>query len=122
MAYQPQDIERDAEASRLSVAIEELDLSSFGDALVPANIVDVVEGGVVLESKEEFPPGVFLRIDFYHVSGNGREKTTDEVVMFGHVKECREIIKEDSVYRMCVVFKRLKRDKFGDIAEGIGTV
>ncbi|MBN1573793.1 MAG: hypothetical protein JW984_11410 [Deltaproteobacteria bacterium] len=121
MAYRPHDLDRDVEASRLSVAIEELDLSSFGDALVPAEIVDVVEGGIVLESKREFPPGILLRIDFYHVSGNGRETAADEVVMFGHVKESREIIK-DGVYRMCVVFKRLKRDNFGEIAEGIGAV
>jgi len=121
MAYHPQELERNPEASKLNVSIEELDLSSFGDTLVPADIVDVIDGGVVLESREEFPSGTLLRIDFSPVSGNGAENKTGEVVLFGYVKESREDTNA-STHRMRIVFKRLKNDKFGEIAEGLKTV
>lgn len=121
MAYYPHDLEGNVDASKLNVAVEELDLSSFGESLVPVDIVDVINGGVVLESRKEFPTGMFLRIDFYSISGNGRKKMTDELVMFGCVKECRGII-NGSFYRIYVVFKRLKNDKFGEIFEEIRAV
>jgi hypothetical protein len=121
MAYYPHDLEGSVDASKLNVAVEELELSSFGESLVPVEIVDVINRGMVLESKIEFPAGMFLRIDFCPVTGNGRDKAIDEVVMFGCVKECREVI-EGRVYRIYVVFKRLKNDKFDDIVEEVRAV
>ena len=121
MAYHPQELERNPEISKLNVSIEELNLSSFGDTLIPADIVDVIDGGVVLESRVEFSSGTLLRIDFCPVYGNGVGNKTDEVVLFGFVKECRAGT-NGNAFRMCIVFKRLKNDKFSEIAEGLKAV
>jgi len=121
MAYHHQELERNSEVSKLNVSIEELDLSSFGDTLVPADIVDVIDGGVVLESKVEFSSGTLLRIDFCPVFGNGDGNKADEVVLFGYVKESREGTDKNTC-RMRIVFERLKNDKFGEIAEGLKAV
>lgn len=121
MAYYPHDLEGSVDTSKLNVAVEELDLSSFGESLLPVEIVDVINGGMVLESKKEFPKGMLLRIDFCPVSGNGRKKADDEVVMFGCVKECREVI-DGRVYRIYVIFKRLKNDRYDEIFEEVRAV
>jgi len=105
-------------SNRLSAAIEEFDLTSFGDALATAKVVELNDGGVLLETHREFSTGMLVRVDFYPPEYDGNRDEYDEVVAVGVVRESREIV-SGNLYRLFVAFAPLKSDHYRQTIEGL---
>jgi hypothetical protein len=104
--------------NRLSASIEEFDLSSFGESLAAASVVELTDGGVLLETRREFPNGILVRIDFYPPEYDDASDEFDEVVAVGVVRESREIV-SGNLYRLFVAFAPLKSDHYRQTIEGL---
>jgi len=104
--------------NHLSAAIEDFDLSSFGESLAEAKVVDLTDGGVLLETRREFSIGMLVRIDFYPPEYDGDSDAYDEVVAVGVVRESREIV-SGNLYRLFVAFAPLNNDHYRQTIEGL---
>lgn len=92
------------------VFLEEFELTSFGDAMVGADVVESADGIVVLKTNRDFAPGALVRIDL----SSGRQTkgiNFDGFVVVGCVRDSKRI-SADEVYRVEVSLLRLESDRY----------
>lgn len=107
--------------ARYRVALEEFDLSSFGDSLAPAELLDVTDSGVLLlESGEDFPSGTLMRVDLYP-QGSRNGGGDSEFTLCGSVSESREIISGE-IYRVFIVLQILENESYRAILKEIQAI
>ena len=117
MAYRSLKTGTEIGHEKYRAALEEFDLSSFGESLTPVEILEVTSKGVLFESGTDFPVDTLMRLDFYPMSSkNGRED--NELILCGSVSDCREIIPGE-LYRVFVDFKVLKSENYREILRDI---
>ncbi len=92
------------------VFLEEFELTSFGESLVPADIVESADGMVTLKTVRDFALGTLVRMDLSphrQTSGWGH----DGFVVVGCVRDSRRIAAGE-VYRVEVALLRLQSDRY----------
>jgi hypothetical protein len=84
MAFSTQNVSKYLASTKPRAAMETFNLSSFGESLVPADILKWIDGGVMLGTEKNFSPGTLVRIDFYPSTGGERE-----IVTAGYVQDVK---------------------------------
>lgn len=102
------------------VFLEEFDLSSFGDSLVPADVVEASDGSVVLKTIREFSEGTLVRIDLQSQRRNGGGNS-DGFVVVGCVRESVRIAAGE-IYRVEVVLLRLTSERYNAMVSELEAV
>ncbi len=99
------------------IFLEEFELTSFGESLVPADIVESTDGIVVLKTVRDFAHGTLVRMD---LSAHRRAKDAclDGFVVVGCVKDSRRVAAGE-VYRVDVAFLRLRSDRYNTMLSEI---
>jgi hypothetical protein len=92
------------------VFLEELELTSFGDSLVGADIVESGDGIIVLKTTHDFALGALVRIDLSSHRG-ALTAAYDGFVVVGCVRDSQRI-SADEVYRVDVSLLRLESDRY----------
>jgi hypothetical protein len=99
------------------VSLEEFELSSFGESLVPADVVEAGDGLVILKTSRDFAEGTLVRIDLLPGRrGNGAD--SDGFVVVGCVRESTRI-SAGEVYRVEVIFLRLTSSRYNTMLSEI---
>lgn len=99
------------------VFLEEFDLTSFGESLVGADVVESADGIVVLKTVRDFALGALVRIDLS--SGRQtRNASPDGFVVVGCVRDSQRI-SADEVYRVEVNLLRLKSERYNMVISEI---
>jgi hypothetical protein len=99
------------------VFLEEFELSSFGESLVPADIVESADGIVVLKTIRDFALGTLVRMDLSpHRQGRGGD--FGGFVVVGCVRDSQRVAAGE-VYRVDVAFLRLESDRYNTMVSEI---
>ncbi len=99
------------------VFLEEFELSSFGESLVPADIVESADGTVVLKTVRDFALGTLVRIDLSthrQARGNG----FDGFVVVGCVRDSQRVAAGE-VYRVEVFLLKLLSERYNTMVSEI---
>jgi hypothetical protein len=99
------------------VFLEEFELTSFGESLVPADIVDSADGIVVIKTIRDFALGTLVRMDLSshrQTRGGG----LDGFVVVGCVRDSQRVAAGE-VYRVEVAFLRLQSDRYNTMVSEI---
>jgi hypothetical protein len=92
------------------VFLEEFELTSFGESLVGADIVESADGIVVLKTGRDFALGTLVRMDLSS-HRHLRPASFDGFVVVGCVRDSQRI-SADEVYRVEVSLLRLQNDRY----------
>ena len=119
MAYYSCDVGEKEATTSFDVAIEEFELSSFGESLSPAGVLEVINQGVVLETKKKFAPGTLVRIDFHpNNSNNNKGNSNSEIVAVGYIRDVKKI-GNGGFYHILVQFKKFDNDTYSSVLKGL---
>ncbi len=102
------------------VFLEEFDLSSFGDSLVSAAVIEASDGTVVLKTNRDFAEGTLVRVDL-HPSRRTSVEDRDGFVVVGCVRETTRIAAGE-VYRVEIVMLRLTSERYNAMLTEIEAV
>jgi len=110
MAYHYSRREKAAGLVGSRVFVEEFELTSFGESLVGADVVESADGIVVLKTGRDFALGTLVRME---LSSQRQTKGMgfDGVVVVGCVRDSQRI-SSDEVYRVEVSLLRLQSDRY----------
>lgn len=117
MGYHSYNMDKEAEARKFDVAIEEFELSSFGESLSPAGVLKVINQGVVLETKKRFIPGSVVRVDF-RPNNSKRNNANGEIVAVGYIRDVKRV-KDGGFYQILVQFKKFDNDTYSSVLKGL---
>jgi hypothetical protein len=99
------------------VFLEEFELTSFGESLVPADIVDSADGVVALKTVRDFSLGTLVRMDLSPYRRT-RDGASDGFVVVGCVRDSRRV-SAGEVYRVEVAFLRLRSERYNTMLSEI---
>jgi len=117
MAHQYSQREKAAGLVGCRVFLEEFELTSFGESLAPADIVESSDGTVVIKTNRDFALGTLVRMDLSghrQTRGNG----FDGFVVVGCVRDSRRVAAGE-VYRVEVALLRLQSDRYNMLVSEI---
>lgn len=117
MAHHYSQTEKEAGLVGNRIFLEEFELTSFGESLVPADIVESTDGVVVLKTIRDFALGTLVRMD---LSPHRRTKDgyLDGFVVVGCVRDSRRVAAGE-VYRVEVAFLRLQSERYNSMLSEI---
>lgn len=110
MAHQYSEREKAAGLVGSRVFLEEFELTSFGESLVGADIVDSGDGIIVLKTTRDFGCGALVRIDL-SPGRQTRGMRYDGFVVVGCVRDSQRVAAGE-VYRVEVSLLRLESDRY----------
>lgn len=99
------------------VFLEEFELTSFGESLVPADIVESADGMVALKTVRDFALGTLVRMDL-SPHRQTRGEGLDGFVVVGCVRDSQRVSERD-VYRVEVALLRLQNDRYNTMVSEI---
>lgn len=117
MAYHSYDMSEESGTVKFDVAIEEFELSSFGESLAPAGVLEVINQGVVLETGKKFIPGTVVRIDF-RPNTSKKANSNGEIVAVGYIRDVKKI-GNGEFYRILVQFKKFDNEGYNTVLKGL---